>query len=36
MQVFGGDLRGRDHLEDLDGGGETILKWSFKNFDREA
>jgi hypothetical protein len=36
MQDFGGDLRERDHLEDLSIGGRIILKWIFKKWDGEA
>ena len=29
-----GDLRERDHLEDLGAGGRILLKWIFKQWDR--
>jgi hypothetical protein len=31
-----GDLRERDHLEDLDVDGRIISKWIFKKWDKEA
>ena len=31
-----GDLRKRDHLEDLDIDGRIILKWIFRKWDEEA
>ena len=30
IQGFGGDLRDRDHLEDLDIDGRMLLKWILK------
>jgi len=30
-----GDLRERDHMEDLDAVGRTVLKWIFKKEDGE-
>ena len=31
-----GDLRERDHMEDLGADGRTVLKWIFKKGDRET
>ena len=35
-RVLVGDLRGRDHLEDLGLDGRIILKWIFKKWYSEA
>jgi len=35
-EFWWGDLRDRDHLEDLGIAGEIILKWIFKKWDEEA
>ena len=36
IQGFGGELRERDHLEDVSVDGRIILKWIFKKWDEEA